>query len=939
MPKGLIELLARARHLYGRGIVAVLAITVGFFPILDAAGQSSPDQFQQLQQGQQLQQLQQQFGRGQAGSNPGDLPPSIVLQPAVSSAEALPQSRLEQILSSRAGSALRQFGYDQLGRGSAVTIPQTGAVQDDYILGPGDEITISLRGQENNEFRAVVDRNGQVVLPRLPPVSASGRSFGSFRQDLESAVHRAYVATQAAVSIGRVRPISVLVSGEVNVPGQRLVTGLSSAMDALQLSGGVKKTGSLRNIRIQRAGREYSVDLYSILTDRGGASAMRLTDGDRILVPPLGRTVAITGLVRRPGIFELPPGNSTISTKALLALAGGPEVRGNFRYSILRILPDGRTDLVALQSAGAILHDSEILFVQPGVDQTASQATLAGGTGLAGSYPIVQGAKLSTVLKSPGSLGPSPYTLFGIISRRDPRTLLRTLSAFTPVSVLHGLEDQDLQSDDIIRPISVAETRMLAAAVQDYADKVASQREALRNPLANVDVNAVGRQQVASAAAQQSANGAGRREAENANISEIVNLKNPNNQYPAADGSRMGPAFQSEQADQNTRSQGEASSSLNFQTESVEQGGFASNLEAPNVAALARQLGVDQLVLLNFLTDLQVTMEGAVRGPGTYFVGPTVTLVDLVQAAGGTVNWGDESGVELITTLADKHAGRSETHVLNLPLREGGLASYVVKPRDSFRFNSVFSDTQIGSVTVQGELRFPGTYKITRGERLSSLLSRAGGLTNVSYPYGTVFLRKSIAALEHDNYERAAKEVNDQLLVAMTRVGNDKLSPDTFVAMQHFVTELRGQRAVGRMSIIADPSVLASKPSLDPLLEAGDVIYIPQRPSTISVLGQVAQPGSFPYQPGQDIVEYIANAGGYASNADKSETFVVLPDGTARKIERSWLSFDARNLPPGSAIVVPRDITPLDLRQTIIDVSQILSQFAVSIASVAVLSK
>ena len=106
------------------------------------------------------------------------------------------------------------------------------------------------------------------------------------------------------------------------------------------------------------------------------------------------------------------------------------------------------------------------------------------------------------------------------------------------------------------------------------------------------------------------------------------------------------------------------------------------------------------------------------------------------------------------------------------------------------------------------------------------------------------------------------------------------------------------------------------------MLEAGDVIYIPSRPSTVFVSGQVMQPGSFPYRSGASCgVDYLQQAGGYSSFADESETFLVLPDGTARKIEKSWLHLDNANsaLPPGSVIVVPRDLTPLDIRQTIID--------------------
>ena len=202
----------------------------------------------------------------------------------------LPDSRVEQIFSARAGVRLQQFGYEQVGRPSFVTVPLTGAMPDDYVLGPGDQIIVSLRGQENGEYRSNVDRNGQLTLPRINPVAATGRTFGSFRADLEAAVKRSYVATDAFISIGNVRQISVLVSGEVNNPGQRLVSGLSSALDAILISGGVKKTGSLRNIRVQRGSHEFVVDLYSALTGTGNPAAVHLADGDRILVPPLGPT-------------------------------------------------------------------------------------------------------------------------------------------------------------------------------------------------------------------------------------------------------------------------------------------------------------------------------------------------------------------------------------------------------------------------------------------------------------------------------------------------------------------------------------------------------------------------------------------------------------------------------------------------------------------------
>jgi polysaccharide export outer membrane protein len=977
----------RARIFRLTGVAAIPLLALGLSVGLPEAsrGQQLPNSL-----------LQELNNRPQSFSSPTapPQPQSVILQPAVppQSRGTLPQSRVEQILSQRAGTVLQQFGYDQLGRGGQVVVPETGAVQDDYILGPGDEIVVSLRGQENSEFRANVDRNGQVVLPRLSPMSATGRSFGSFREDVQAAVHRAYVATEASVAVARMRQISVVVSGEVNNPGQRLVTGLSSAVDALMLSGGIKKTGSLRAVRVVRGGRSYTIDLYSVLTGSGSGSAMRLADGDRILVPPLGKTVAVSGLVRRPGIFELAPGQSSISASRLLALAGGQEVRGRYRLSILQITPQGDSSMVALNGQAGQVRDSEILFVQLSADQTTSQATLSGGIGLAGTYPVVSGTRLSDVLREPGALGASPYTPFGIIVRKDPATLMQSLVAFTPSAVLTGRENQSLLSSDIIRILSTNEIQLLNFVVQTYVENLATQQSAIRNPLGQKDSAS---NSVANVVASQTGQGLeldgignvpaavqrqevlrlldtaapgsmlAKRQAQDARLAANraavaqhqrsrrlgpQDRESPDGAAAPADplldqdtgpssGQYSDPSQGQYSANGPAGDRGQPNPAQNFSEQVVDNERFALNREVQTFGQLVRQLGVDPLVLVNFLVENRVKLDGAVRGPGYYFVGANTSLNELVQAAGGTVNWADESGVELISTAIDRQSGRSMTQRTSLPLRQGMLVSYIVRPGDQIRFNQAFTDIGAGSVTVQGQVRFAGTFPIIRGERLSSLLARAGGLTNVAYPYGTVFLRRSAAQIEREAYTRAANEVQNQLVVAMTRVGNDKIEPATFASMQTFVTELRNQQALGRISIIADPSVLASNPAQDPLLEPGDVIYIPQRPSTISVMGQVLQPGSYPYKAGESLGDYIQRAGGYSSAADESQTFIVLPDGSARRVERSWLSFSENSLPPGSAIVVPRDVTPLDLRQTIIDVSQVLSQFAVSIASVAVLSR
>jgi protein involved in polysaccharide export with SLBB domain len=91
------------------------------------------------------------------------------------------------------------------------------------------------------------------------------------------------------------------------------------------------------------------------------------------------------------------------------------------------------------------------------------------------------------------------------------------------------------------------------------------------------------------------------------------------------------------------------------------------------------------------------------------------------------------------------------------------------------------------------------------------------------------------------------------------------------------------------------------------------------------------------YSANASVDDYINQAGGYNALADKSETFIVLPDGTARKADSSWLNFGSDDLPPGTTIVVQRDMAPLDTRQLILDIAQILQSFAISAASLAVI--
>jgi protein involved in polysaccharide export with SLBB domain len=378
----------------------------------------------------------------------------------------------------------------------------------------------------------------------------------------------------------------------------------------------------------------------------------------------------------------------------------------------------------------------------------------------------------------------------------------------------------------------------------------------------------------------------------------------------------------------------------NLEDDASVSGQTGSDRDVGRLSQLAAQLRVDPLVLVNFLQDHAVNVDGAVREGGLYFVGPDADLQSLLLAAGGVESWADRGTIEVISTNIDSRTGTSQTQRRTVSLADAAGADYVVSPHDQVRINKVFTDAGVGSVKLQGEFRHVGTYQIVRGEHLSDVLMRAGGLTDTAYPYGTVLLRRSAADREREAFRREADEINDQLLAAMSRRDpTAKLAPEAFTALQSYVNDLRNQQPLGRVTVMADPAVLAANPSQDPLLEPGDVLFVPQRPSSVYVLGQVLQPGSIPFRADMSVSDYIAQAGGYALYANRSQTFVVLPDGSARQTETSWLDFGGNQIPPGSTVFVSREISGFDWRQTILDSASIFKDFATTAASLAVLSK
>ena len=163
----------------------------------------------------------------------------------------------------------------------------------DYVMGPGDNVRIQFFGKENRSFDAVVSRDGEISLPEIGPLAVAGLTFSEMRQEIIDRVAEQKIGVRASITMGELRSIRIFVLGDVERPGSYVVSGLSTLTNALFVSGGVRLSGSLRDVQLKRNGTVVGrVDLYDLLLRGDTRGDRRLMPGDVIFVPPVGDCVA-----------------------------------------------------------------------------------------------------------------------------------------------------------------------------------------------------------------------------------------------------------------------------------------------------------------------------------------------------------------------------------------------------------------------------------------------------------------------------------------------------------------------------------------------------------------------------------------------------------------------------------------------------------------------
>ena len=178
-------------------------------------------------------------------------------------------------------------------------------VPGDYVIGPDDELQIHIWGQINADLRVVVDRSGQIYIPRVGEISVAGVHYSDLDQHLKNEILKVFHNFTLTVNIGRIRSIQVFVVGQARYPGTYTISSLSTLVNAIFASGGPNPQGSLRDVQVQRDGKTIAhLDFYELLVKGDKSKDVRLQSGDVLYFPPVGPLVAIAGSVNTPAIYE-----------------------------------------------------------------------------------------------------------------------------------------------------------------------------------------------------------------------------------------------------------------------------------------------------------------------------------------------------------------------------------------------------------------------------------------------------------------------------------------------------------------------------------------------------------------------------------------------------------------------------------------------------------
>jgi protein involved in polysaccharide export with SLBB domain len=350
----------------------------------------------------------------------------------------------------------------------------------------------------------------------------------------------------------------------------------------------------------------------------------------------------------------------------------------------------------------------------------------------------------------------------------------------------------------------------------------------------------------------------------------------------------------------------------------------------------------------------QVSVSGLVYRPGQYRLIPDMRVSDLIDAAGGLAKNAYLQTAEITRRHISQAGMKTEKVDIDLAKALAGdpghnirLQDYdhlVVRPIPELEFDR--------TATISGEVRFPGTYPLRRGETLSSLIERGGGYTERAYLKGAIFTRASAKAVQQRRMDELIRQVEETVLVDTDRALGGAADEETIKtqelqlkAKRELLSRLRAARIDGRVVIKLASLEQFKDSKYDLELEKGDTLMIPETPGVVNVVGEVFNPTALLYEQGTTVSYYLRKVGGMTEEANRKQLSIIRADGSvvsiaqrdAGKIDwdstsNQWVfgGFMSIRLDPGDTIMVPRKMDRFLWLRFTKDITQILFQAAIA---------
>ncbi|EJE4695082.1 SLBB domain-containing protein [Vibrio parahaemolyticus] len=793
---------------------------------------------------------------------------------------------------------LKRFGLD-LFAGSPTTFAPISdvPVPADYTVGAGDEIVIQLFGKENTTHRLRVNRAGIINFPSLGPVQVAGMTFSDVRDSLNQRVKEQMIGVRSDISLGEMRTMQVFVMGDAYKPGAYTVSALTTISQAIYYSGGFSESGALRNVQLKRNGQVIrKLDMYDLLLKGDARNDIRLLPGDVVFIGALGNTISIDGEVNRPAIYEIKPGETY---KQAIQMAGGFTANAySDQIEVKRYAAKGARDALTLNFSQS--HDQQIKVKDGDAVNVLKK-----------NEELTRYVQIEGDVRHPGFIEwKSGLRIADLFQSVDT-----SFNSTADVSYAVVVREINPQRDIEVYQVNLANA-ILSPSSKDNLKLNSRDRVLVFNRFNNEDLDILADQETIA----------------KAKTLEQAQLQAQQEQLKEQEVMSSSVAVSSATPLEKDSKQ----SKIVFRGKEITKDDFEALKQNTRRTLLAPVLlQLQQQSRLGLATQI-AEVFGEVKHPGRYPITPRMTISTLIEAAGGLTYNAFTINAELARTVINSKDERASIYIERIDLRQAIKGSApddaIIVGRDRLNILEKPDVKLQSTVTLQGEVRFPGTYTVRQGETLGDLLERAGGLTEFAHPQGAIFTREALRLQEQKLLNQYAADMRAETAKktfrADSNMGSVISDPDKTLK---FVEEASRSKALGRM-VVQLNRILKDERSADFMLEDGDFLFVPTFRNTVSIMGEVQVPITYLLDNKLDVDDYLNKAGGAKKQADEDRIFVVRADGSVYKPTSGyWFGNNHEELKAGDTIVVPIDTDYRDALSTWTAATQILYQTGVAI--------